>query len=65
MLDCLGKELQIGDKIVAADGKYAELLIGEVVGFTDKKIKLKAVLASRQNDESLEFIKYPWQVFKQ
>jgi len=65
MLDCVGKELQIGDKVVAADGKYAELLLGEVTGFTNKKIKINAVLASRQEESSIEFLKYPWQVFKQ
>lgn len=65
MFDCIGKELQVGDKIVAADGKYAELLLGEVTGFTAKKIKLSCVLASRQSDAPIEFLKYPWQVFKQ
>lgn len=66
MLDCVGKELQVGDKIVAAAGKSAELLLGEVTGFTDKKIKLTAVLASMQNQmQPMEFIKYPWQVYKQ
>lgn len=65
MLDCVGKELQVGDKIVAADGNYAELLLGEVIRFTDKKIKIRAVLASRQTDPPIECLKYPWQVFKQ
>ena len=65
MLDCVGKELQVGDKIVAADGNYAELLLGEVLRFTDKKIKIRVVLASRQTDAPIECLKYPWQVFKQ
>lgn len=65
MLDCVGKELQVGDKIVAADGNYAELLLGEVLRFTDKKIKIRVVLASRQTDPPIECLKYPWQVFKQ
>lgn len=65
MFDCMKKELHVGDKIVAADGKYAELLLGEVTGFTNKKIKVKCVLASRQEDTPIEFLKYPWQVFKQ
>lgn len=65
MLDCVGKELQVGDKVVAAAGKSAELLLGEVTGFTSKKIKINAVLASRQDGSSIEFLKYPWQIFKQ
>ena len=66
MKDCTGKELQVGDKIVAADGKYAELLLGEVISFTSKKIRISAKLASQQDTmEPLEFLKYPWQVFKQ
>ena len=65
MLDCVGKELQVGDKIVAADDNYAELLLGEVLRFTDKKIKIRVVLASRQTDPPIECLKYPWQVFKQ
>ena len=65
MFDCVGKELQVGDKIVAADGKYAELLLGNFTGFTAKKIKISCVLASRQEDKQIEFLKYPWQVFKQ
>ena len=40
MLDCVGKELSIGDKVVCADMKYADLLIGEIVGFTPKKARV-------------------------
>lgn len=66
MLDCVGNELQVGDKIVAADGKYAELLLGEVTGFTAQKIRIQCVLASQQKTMNpVEFLKYPWQVFKQ
>lgn len=65
MIDCTGKELNVGDMIVAADGKYAELLLGKVTGFTEKKIRIEATLASRKEDPSLEYLKYPWQVYKQ
>lgn len=41
MVDCLGRELVIGDKVVCADMKYADLLIGEVIGFTPKKIRIR------------------------
>ena len=40
MVDCVGKELSIGDKVVCADMKYADLLIGEIVGFTPKKARV-------------------------
>lgn len=65
MFDCVGKELQVEDKIVAADGKYAELLLGEVIGFTARKVRIKCVFASKQGlMEPVEFLKYPWQVLK-
>lgn len=40
MVDCVGRELKIGDKVVCADMKYADLLIGEIVGFTQKKARV-------------------------
>lgn len=40
MVDCVGKELSIGDKVVCADMKYADLLIGEIIGFTPKKARV-------------------------
>ena len=40
MVDCVGKELSVGDKVVCADMKYADLLIGEIVGFTPKKARV-------------------------
>ena len=41
MLDCVCKELQIGDKVVCADRQYADLLIGEIIGFTPKKARVR------------------------
>ena len=40
MVDCVGKELSIGDKVVCSDMKYADLLIGEIIGFTPKKARV-------------------------
>ena len=40
MVDCVGKELSIGDKVICADMQYADLLIGEIVGFTPKKARV-------------------------
>ena len=65
MLDCIGNELSVGDKIIAADGKQAELLVGEVIGFTKQKVKILAVFSLQQNEiQPSEFLKYPWQVYK-
>ena len=65
MLDCTGNELNIRDKIIAVDGKHAELLIGEVTGFTKQKVKISAVFSLQQNEtQPSEFLKYPWQVYK-
>ena len=41
MVDCVGKELSIGDKVVCSDMRYADLLIGEIVGFTPKKARVR------------------------
>lgn len=41
MKDCVGKELKIGDKVVCSDMKYADLLIGEIIGFTPKKARVR------------------------
>lgn len=41
MVDCVGKELSVGDKVVCADMRYADLLIGEIVGFTPKKARVR------------------------
>ena len=41
MLDCVGKRLNIGDKVVCSDMRYADLLIGEIIGFTPKKARVR------------------------
>jgi hypothetical protein len=41
MVDCVGKELKIGDKVICSDMNYADLLIGEVIGFTPKKARVR------------------------
>lgn len=64
MRDCVGKELFIGDKIIAADGKNAELLLGHVIRLTNQKIKISYVRGSNQQEEPQQATKYPWQVFK-
>ena len=41
MVDCVGKELKIGDKVICSDMNYADLLIGEIIGFTPKKARVR------------------------
>lgn len=41
MKDVAGNYLMLGDKVVTMVRHYKDLVIGEVVGFTPKKIKVK------------------------
>lgn len=62
MEDCLGNELKIGDKIVASDMKYADLLIGEVTRFTPKKIEISFVRSMFQDSTPSKQLKWPYQI---
>lgn len=64
MLDCLGRELCVGDKVVCADGYYSDLLVGEIIKLTPQKIKVYCTRASNMKQEPFETIKYPYQVCK-
>lgn len=64
MVDCVGKELKIGDKVICSDMKYADLLIGEVIGFTPKKIRVKYHRSINGFDFRKDQLKHPYQVFK-
>ena len=47
MKDKLGKELKLGDKIVATGhGGYAELFVGEVIGFTPKMVRVNCIYSN-------------------
>lgn len=64
MVDCVGNELKVGDKVICSDMNYADLLIGEVIGFTPKKIKVKYHRSIDGFDFRKDQLKYPYQVFK-
>ena len=68
MVDCVGKELSIGDKVVCADMKYADLLIGEIVGFTPKKARVRYKRSEYGEAYGVkgkyEQLKEPYQIFK-
>jgi hypothetical protein len=64
MVDCVGKELKIGDKVICSDMNYADLLLGEVIGFTPKKIRVKYHRSISGFDFRKDQLKHPYQVFK-
>ena len=64
MKDCVGKELCIGDKVVCSDMRYADLLIGEIVGFTPKKARVLYVRSEYLDYGKKEQLKETYQIFK-
>ena len=64
MVDCVGKELKIGDKVICSDMNYADLLLGEVVGFTPKKERVKYHRSIDGFDFRKDQLKHPYQIFK-
>ena len=64
MVDCVGKELNIGDKVICADSRYADLLIGEVVKFTSQKVLVRYHRSEYGKEYTNEKLKEPYQIFK-
>lgn len=68
MLDCVGKRLNIGDKVVCSDMRYADLLIGEITGFTPKKARVRYERSEYFNaygqEGKHEQLKESYQIFK-
>lgn len=64
MVDCAGKELKIGDKVVCSDMRYADLLIGEIIDFTPKKARVRYVRSEYQHLSQKEQLKESYQIFK-
>ena len=68
MVDCVGKALSIGDRVICSDMNYADLLIGEIVGFTPKKARVR--YARSEYGEAYGFkgkkeqLKESYQIFK-
>lgn len=64
MVDCVGKELKIGDKVVCSDMRYADLLIGEIIDFTPKKARVRYTRSEHQSLPPHEQLKESYQIFK-
>lgn len=62
MIDCCGNELRIGDKIIASDMNYADLLIGEIIEFTPKKARIRYVRSQYQNKSPQTQLKESYQL---
>lgn len=63
MKDCLGNNIELGDTIISSDMHYADLLIGEVIGFTPKKIRIKCQRTlTLEENRYFEELKYPYQI---
>lgn len=41
MIDRLGREVEIGDRVVFIPNHYKELRIGEIVSITKQKVRIK------------------------
>lgn len=63
MKDCVGKEISLGDKVVCSDMRYADLLIGEVIGFTPKKARIRYSRSEHLDMEKSEQLKESYQIF--
>lgn len=64
MKDCVGQELHIGDHVAASDMNYADLLIGEVIGFTPMKVRIKYKRSSYDYGVIKETLKESYQIIK-
>jgi hypothetical protein len=64
MTDCVGKELNVGDKVICADSRYADLLIGEVVKLTPKKAWVRYHRSEYGKQYTNEKLKESFQIFK-
>ena len=52
MLDILGKEIELGDRVAFSRSTYSTLKHGVVVGITEKKIRIQE---SHYNENTLKF----------
>lgn len=58
MVDFLGNEIQVGDSLITIHPNYKLLIRCEIVGFTEKMVKIKS------NDLSKITSRYPYMVIK-
>lgn len=64
MTDCVGKEINVGDKVICADSRYADLLIGEVIKLTPQKAWVRYHRSEYGKQYINEKLKESYQVFK-
>ena len=64
MKDCCGNELHVGDKIVASDMHYADLLIGEIIEFTPKKARIRYVRSQYPLKKPETQLKESYQIYR-
>lgn len=64
MVDCVGKEINIGDKVICADSRYADLLIGEVVKLTPQKAWVRYHRSEYGKQYTKEKLNESYQIFK-
>ena len=64
MVDCVGKELNVGDKVICADSRYADLLIGEVIKLTPQKAWVRYHRSEYGKEYANEKLKESYQIFK-
>jgi hypothetical protein len=64
MKDCVGKELNIGDKVITSDREYADLLIGEIIAFTPKKARIRYTRTGGYKGWCDDVLKETYQIFK-
>lgn len=64
MVDCVGKEINIGDKVICADSRYADLLIGEVVKLTPQKALVRYHRSEYGKQYTKEKLNESYQIFK-
>jgi hypothetical protein len=64
MVDCVGKELNVGDKVICADSRYADLLIGEVFKLAPQKAWVRYHRSEYGKQYTNEKLKESYQIFK-
>lgn len=58
MIDCVGKELAVGDKVVCSDAQYVDLLIGVIIGFTPNKARVRYTRSAYDTGQNIQRIRF-------
>jgi len=59
MKDFFGNDLNIGDPVAFCKQGYRELVMGEVIGFTPKQVRVKYKRWSHSTDPDDTYLNYP------